>query len=196
MYEIWKPVKGYEGSYEVSDEGKVRSLTRTVRCKNGKVRTYPGAMKKLTLSDPAYLVVGLSKTTKRGYEGTVHRVHRLVAEAFIPNPDNLPLVRHLNDVKTDNRVSNLAWGKVIDNVQDKIRNGTARGGNSGKTHCIRGHEFTKENTYLKSSGKRNCKKCTKAYGAIRFKNPGVKVTEGLYEEYFRAEVRAKKFSSQ
>lgn len=50
-------------------------------------------------------------------------LHRAIAEAFIPNPDNLPMVRHLNDDPTDNRVENLAWGTQTDNMQDCIRNG-------------------------------------------------------------------------
>ena len=62
------------------------------------------------------------KTTKNGERYQAY-AHRLIAQAFIPNPDNLPEVRHLNDVKNDNDISNLAWGTHHDNLQDALRNG-------------------------------------------------------------------------
>jgi len=55
--------------------------------------------------------------------GTIKKVHILLAQAFIPNPENHPVVRHLNDIKTDNRLENLAWGTYKDNTQDMIKNG-------------------------------------------------------------------------
>ena len=90
--EIWKPVTGYEGLYEVSDKGRVRN-SRTGRIlKPGK-------------QTDGYLMVVPSRDGK----GKPQRVHRLVAMAFIPNPYNLPCVNHINENKTDNRVENLEW---------------------------------------------------------------------------------------
>jgi hypothetical protein len=90
--EFWKEIKGYEGLYEVSSEGRVKSLGRK-----------PGIMRP-GLSN-GYLKVGLTKDGIRSR----FRVHRLVAEAFIPNPDNKPEVDHINGDRKDNRVENLRW---------------------------------------------------------------------------------------
>ena len=92
--EIWCPIKGYEGLYEVSDKGRVRSI------KFGKERILkPGRMTK------GYLTVGLYKNG----EQKMYLVHRLVAKTFIPNPDNLPEVNHKDEDKINNKVSNLEW---------------------------------------------------------------------------------------
>ena len=90
MEEIWKDVVGYEGLYEVSNLGRVRrdgKILKPTKIKNG------------------YLYVGLHKN---GIQKTV-RVHRLVASAFIPNPQNLPCVNHKDEDKTNNAVDNLEW---------------------------------------------------------------------------------------
>ena len=92
--EIWCTIKGYEGMYEVSDQGRVRSL------KFGKERILrPG------MDGCGYLQVGLWKNGDRN----VFLVHRLVAQSFIPNPDNLPEVNHRDENKENNFVQNLEW---------------------------------------------------------------------------------------
>lgn len=97
MEEIWKPVVGYEGLYEVSNLGNVRGLKRGKVLKPGKGR---------------YLFVVLCK------DGIRHEtsVHRLVATAFCPNPNNKPEVNHLNEIAEDNRASNLEWCTRIENL--------------------------------------------------------------------------------
>lgn len=110
MEEIWKDVKGYEGLYKVSNYGRIKSL---IRIKNNydinttllvKV-TLPEKIRKLQLTKDGYYRVGLTKNNKQIY----FQVHRLVAEAFIPNPDNLPQINHKDENKTNNRVDNLEW---------------------------------------------------------------------------------------
>lgn len=93
-FEEWRDIEGYDGLYQVSNLGRVKSL------KWNKERIL-----KLRLDSNGYLTVGLCKDGKL----TTKIVHRLVAEAFIDNPENLPEVDHLSTVRTDNRVSNLSW---------------------------------------------------------------------------------------
>lgn len=110
MEEIWKDIKNYEGLYQVSTLGNVKSL-------NFK-HTGKEKILKLTKNSSGYLNVGLCKDGKR--KGFL--VHRLVAETFIPNPDNLKQVNHLSERKTENNVKNLEWVTAKYNVNY----GTAR----------------------------------------------------------------------
>ena len=98
MEEIWKDIEGYEGYYQVSNLGRVKSL--------GFDKWHKGKVLKQSFDGKGnYLFVGLHKNGKTKQRN----VHRLVAETFIPNPDNLPCVNHINEVKTDNRAINLEW---------------------------------------------------------------------------------------
>lgn len=115
MTEEWREVKDYEGFYQVSNMGRVRSLTRKVNCRNGKTRILlgrilkPGSGKEGTWP---YYSVNLSK-----YGITKMRsVHRLVATAFIDNPNNLPFVNHKDEDKLNNRADNLEWLTLRDNT--------------------------------------------------------------------------------
>jgi hypothetical protein len=107
MEETWKPVKGYEGFYEVSNLGRVKSLERVVMLgyeRKGK-RLYPEAILRAADNMHGYLQVNLCINSKP----RMSKVHRLVAEAFLPNPNNYPQVNHINAIKTDNRPENLEW---------------------------------------------------------------------------------------
>lgn len=104
MPEKWKDVIGYEGLYQVSSKGRVRSVDRLVSSA-GRFRKEKGRVKALSANHDGYPRVGLYK----GGKGKYFSVHRLVAAAFIPNPENKPLVDHINGTRNDNRVKNLRW---------------------------------------------------------------------------------------
>lgn len=103
--EVWASVKVFEGQYEVSNIGNIRSIDRYVDHYKGGKRLYKGTSKNVRLNRYGYLRCNLKDGGKR-YDFSVHR---LVALAFIPNPENKEQVNHINGIKTDNRVENLEW---------------------------------------------------------------------------------------
>ena len=146
----WKAIPGWEGCYEVSDDGQVRSLARTVGARRRGTRLIEGRI--LRPSTARYPVVQLCRDGKR----THRSVHSLVALAFLgPRPEGYE-VCHLDDIKTNNVLSNLRYGTPSSNHLDLVRNG--RNHNSNKTHCVNGHEFNQENTSWNGT-QRRCKTC-------------------------------------
>ncbi len=105
MKEIWKAVSGFEGFYEVSNKGNVRSLDRTVTRKDGVVVSFKGKRLLPRLNQDGYLQIQISK----GDKIKTIRVHRLVADTFLPNPSSMPEVNHKDEDKTNNAVTNLEW---------------------------------------------------------------------------------------
>jgi hypothetical protein len=117
--EVWKEVKGFEKQYEISNLGNLRSIDREVKHYiDGFIRKYKGSVKKVRLSTDGYLKCNLKNDGKR----FDFRVHRLVAEAFIPNNENKPIINHKNGIKTDNRVDNLEWCTISENVLHATKN--------------------------------------------------------------------------
>lgn len=116
--EIWKPVKGYEGFYEISNKGRIRSKERTIEKSNGTICTYKPKMRKLIPTPQGHLRVILTKNSKQ----KAFLVHRLVAEAFISNLEDKPYVCHKNDIPDDNIIENLYWGTHSDNSKDMYKN--------------------------------------------------------------------------
>ena len=114
MEEIWKPIVGYEGFYEVSNIGRVRSLER----KDCLGRTVKERILKQTVTHDGYLIVGLYA----GGKPKTLKVHRLVCEAFNDNRDEKPEVNHINEIKTDNRACNLEWCTRTGNNNHGTRN--------------------------------------------------------------------------
>lgn len=103
--EIWKDVVGYEGLYKVSNLDRVRSLDRVVTRKDGRKQLCKGRLLSPCRLRWGYLGVDLSKSNK----GHTKKVHRLVAQAFLNNSLNLSDVNHIDEDKTNNRLSNLEW---------------------------------------------------------------------------------------
>lgn len=110
--EIWKDVVGLEGYYMVSNVGRVKSCERTFICGRGGERKTTEHIIKTVLKKNGYVHCTVSVEGKIYYMS----VHRMVAEAFIPNPENKTQVNHINTNKSDNRVDNLEWSTSKENV--------------------------------------------------------------------------------
>ena len=124
--EIWRPIKDYERLYEVSNLGRVSSLDRETIDTIGRKHYIKGRILKQGKDNHGYLVVAL---TKNGKSKTV-RVHRLVAEAFIPNPENKPCIDHINTIKDDNRIENLRWATPKENMNNELTKDKFEGENN------------------------------------------------------------------
>ena len=105
MVEIWKDIPGYEGIYAVSNFGKVKSLQRTRKGSYGSIRIVYEKILNHKIDKDGYHIVTLSKEGKTKCIG----VHRLVAQAFLPNIYNLPMVNHKDENPSNNFVDNLEW---------------------------------------------------------------------------------------
>lgn len=132
-YEVWRDVKDYEGLYQVSNMGNVKSLDRIIIKKDGKSKTIKERVLSPNKSSNGYLTVQL-------YPQIEHKrwlIHRLVAQAFIPNPYNLPQIDHINAIRDCNKVDNLRWVTVSENKFNPItrkHNSEAKTGKYGKLH--------------------------------------------------------------
>lgn len=157
---IWKPCPGFP-FYEVSNDGRIRSIDRTITDAAGATRFFPG--------------MELKPQTQKGYPmltlapnpGQRRRIgiHVLVCEAFHgPRPTGMQ-VRHLNGNPFDNRPENLAWGTPAENIADELRHGTHH--QAAKTHCPQGHPYSGANVITEGPTHRRCRTCRLAQNAER-----------------------------
>ena len=121
MQEIWKDIEYYEGIYQVSNLGNIRSLTRKVKTFNG-FRTSKGQILKPIKTKNGYCRIDLRLNQKHNY----FLIHRLVAQTFIPNPNNYPCINHKDNNPLNNNVNNLEWCTQSYNVKYSYTNGNAK----------------------------------------------------------------------
>ena len=114
MSEVWRDIEGYEGLYQVSNQGRVKSLERKDRLG----RTVKERILKPGVVGSGYLMISLCTGGKQ----KMFSVHRLVCQAFHENPDNKPQVNHINEDKTDNRACNLEWSTAKENMNHGTHN--------------------------------------------------------------------------
>lgn len=119
MKEEWRPVPQYEGMYEVSSLGRIKSLTRVVKGSRGSKSKSNGRILKQGKHSHGYRRVSLCNNGVIKYSN----VHRLVAIAFIDNPDNLPVVNHIDNDPSNNVVSNLEWTTFSGNTIHAYKSG-------------------------------------------------------------------------
>lgn len=130
--EIWKPIIGYEGLYEVSSLARIRTVERIFIKINGQKIVIKERILKQGLNTAGYLSVGIYRNTK----STSTRVHRIFATAFIPNPQSKPNINHINGVKTDNRIENLEWCTQKENIQHAFRTGLVNNTGINNGQCL------------------------------------------------------------
>lgn len=129
--EIWKKVEGYENIYEVSNHGNIQSIDHFVVGK--KSRTQKGRVLSVSISTKGYHQVSLSLLGRRFHTG----VHRLVAKAFLANPDNKEQVNHKDGNKSNNHVSNLEWATNQENIIHAYKNNLVKLNYGEKHHQCR-----------------------------------------------------------
>lgn len=168
----WVPAPGYEGHYEVSSTGHVRSLNRTVLKSNGVSSQYQSKQLRPAVDQKTgYLKVALAIG---GHQKT-ESVHALVAKAFHGPRPTSGVVRHLDGNKKNNNASNVVWGTYSENGHDTVRHGMHK--LHQRTHCLRGHPLSGRN--LRSglpNGYRGCRACKAALGRAK-RHPETNVQE-------------------
>ena len=184
----WKPVNGYEGIYEVSSHGRVRSVGRNVTYSSGQVRRYKGKVRRTPLNQDGYPRVNLSHQG----EDKTRTVHSLVAEAFIGARPEGTQVCHSDGDPTNNHLDNLRYGTPSDNTLDRVKHG--RDHNATKTHCPRGHELSAENNPPSSAklGERTCLACIRARARVQ-RRPELKPQfKAIADSYYQAILEERK----
>lgn len=158
--EAWRPVKGYEGWYEVSDMGRVKRVAPGQGAKVGRI------LKPAKAKPYGHLLVNLYKNNA----SKVHLVHRLVLYAFVGPPPEKTEGCHFDGNASNNNLSNLRWGTSSENNLDMVRLG--RSSQANRTHCPNLHPLEDPNLYWvgPKRTRRSCKSCSREQSSSRSQN--------------------------
>lgn len=185
--ELWMPALGFEGSYEVSDHGRIRSLDRMITDSRGREYGRKGKILSPPTLPNGYVHCMLSKGVRK-------YVHRLVLEAFVgPCPDGMEAC-HGDGVRTNNALRNLRWDTRSENHRDKVRHGTHS--ETRKTECPMGHPLSSSNNRasMATEGHRACLACSRARGFARYRN--IPFTKELADEYYTGARAVRRYSGR
>ena len=156
--EEWRSIPGYEGFYEASSHGRIKSLDRVIRGKTGTTRFHKGRILRLQTQRSGHAIVSLSR------DGVVrqHSVHVLVLATFKGDGNGL-ITRHLDGDPANNHIDNLVWGTYSENNYDKVKHGVHHLAN--KVTCIRGHLLQEPNLVraVAKQGRRKCRACSRGH---------------------------------
>lgn len=181
MKEIWKSIEGFEGLYEVSNMGRVKALDRYVM-NNGGLQHKAERILRQNIQKSGYCMVILCKDGKTYPK----KVHRLVAMVFIPNPDNKPVVDHLDANPMNNRADNLRWATVKENANNPLTR--VHNSESKKGHPYYGRPLTEEERKKISDAHKGKKLTEEHKKALSDAHKGKKTSE----KHRQAVSRAKK----
>ena len=164
FYEEWRPVKDYEGYYEVSNFGNVRSVDRVIQKHNGRTEKRKGQLKAQRTDKDGYKITTLIKNNKF----KTMKVHRLVATAFWDNKENKPEVNHIDCDKSNNHFTNLEWVTSSQNKIHAIENGLCNFMEGTKCHMSKFDDFDVLNILtLYSTGEYTQKLLAEIYGVSK-----------------------------
>ena len=179
--ESWKPVVDFEGYYEVSNFGRIRSLPRQVMRGTTPTVTKPHIMKG-TPDKGGYLTVSLYG----GMGRRSRRVHRIVLEAFVGKRPAGMETRHKDGNQRNNRLENLEWCTKSTNTKDQVRHGTHQ--NTSKSECPHGHQYVGWNIVPRPGDGRGCRSCINARAVMKADgvdpNRFVRVFQALSDAYY------------
>lgn len=149
MEEIWKDIPNYEGFYQISNLGRVKSLARVVVRKSPNRKNTEQVVKERILKP--YLILGypavMLAISRDGVIDKHKKIHRLVAESFIPRIEGKPEVNHINGIKTDNRVENLEWCNLWENHKHSKEHGLkASGERNGNSRAYKLRQRSQSST--------------------------------------------------
>lgn len=152
MSAAWRDIPECPG-YQASDDGRIRSVDRVIIDSLGRRRRLKGRAIAVFPDSEGYFKAGIGRK--------VQLVHRLICMAFHGSPPfEGAHAAHRDGDNQNNAPENLYWATPTENIHDVIRHG--RNHNANKTHCLRGHEFTVENTIVSPQGARRCRECARA----------------------------------
>lgn len=188
--EEWRDVPHYEGIYQASNHGRVKSLERIVKIRTGGERRYGGITLKPQTGSHGYLSVSLFKDKKPRQ----HTIHSLVLSAFQRSKKDGEVCRHLDGNPLNNHTENLVWGSYRENGKDAVRHG--RNVQANRKNCIRGHVLASPNLCSPRSNRdpdqRECLSCARAWAYVAHHKLPKEALQSVSDSYYEKITKARR----